>query len=219
MQKTNSQFFPLLVFMTETHRDAEKKPNKLPGKNVCLMSDCSFPQLLLFSAWFLIKHFIVYPKKFSCSHQKTQTLWNCPKKPHHLLVKNRLLWLNMPSLYIKRPSLLCLHVSLLQGKKKKYWHEWLSVNNLQGHTEHVRPTKTIPLQALRLQFSARAWPGPCFVLIGQCCRHQGKNSSQDTQHAPLKWIKLLGKSWKEGRGDKGNGGGGQVAAVYLLWIQ
>ncbi len=89
---------------------------------------------------------------------------------------------------IEKPLLFCLHVKLLQGKweKKNIWHERLLVNNLQGHTEHVRPTKTIQLQALRLPFSARAWSNPCFVLIGRCYRHQGENGSQDTHRASLK---------------------------------
>lgn len=44
-----------------------------------------------------------------------------------------------------------------EKKKKKNWHEKLLVNNLQGQTEHVQPTKTIQLQAPRLLLSARAW--------------------------------------------------------------
>lgn len=43
------------------------------------------------------------------------------------------------------------------GRGKKNWHEKLLVNNLQGQTEHVQPTKTIQLQAPRLLLSARAW--------------------------------------------------------------
>jgi len=171
------------LFFICLYNDLNRKINRqASGRNVLLMNDSSLPQLLLWlfplgpwsnSALFIRGSF------FSGSHYRTQTKWknhiNCRlekckqtlaaghAEAEHLIVK---------------PLLFCLQVAAgkVEGKKREKrntWHERLLVNNLQGHTEHVRPTKTIQLRALRLPSSARAWPNPCFVLIGRCCGHQG----------------------------------------------
>lgn len=166
------------------------------------MNDYSLPQLLLWQfplgPWSNI--FIVYPWKLSQGY-----IIGC--KPSQILQKSHInCWLKECEqtftarhrgwTFNKKTLLFCLHVKLLEGKcgEKNIWHERLLVNNLQGHTEHVRPTKTTQLQALRLPLCARAWSNPCFVLIGPCYKHQGETSSQDTHCASLKYINPLEKS-------------------------
>lgn len=125
---------------------------------------------------------------FSGLHYRTQTKLNSIKKPHQLLVRGMRpdthSWTHWGQTFNKKrkPLLFCLHVKLLQGNlgEKNIWHKRLLVNNIQGHIEHVRPTKTTQLQALWLPFTAGAWSNPCFVLIGRSYRHQGESGSQDT---------------------------------------
>lgn len=137
---------------------------------------------------------------FSGLHYRMQTKWNATEKPHQLLVRGMRTdtrsWTHWSRTFNRKTPFILFACQAAAGEmgKKNIWHERLLVNNLQGHTEHVRPTKTIQLQAPRLPFSARAWSNPCFVLIGRRYRHQGENGSQDTHRASLKWIKLLGKS-------------------------
>lgn len=161
------------------------------------MKDCSPPQLLLWQfplgLWSNVSLFILGVR------YKMQIKSSRTKKPHQLWVKGADTQLDAVSLCIKRekPSYSVCMSSCCRGneeKKNNIWHDRRLVNNLQGHTEHVQPSKTTPLQALRLHFSARAWPEPCFVLLGLCYRHQGEDGSQDTRRAAQKWIKLLGKS-------------------------
>lgn len=123
---------------------------------------------LTISIWPLIKQFIVYLRNFHRVTLKDAYQVNSTEKPHQVLIRGiRTVTAGHAEAedLIELP-LFCFHIKLLQGiwKKKKIWHERLLVNNLQCHTEHVRPTKTIQLQAPRLPFSATAWSSPCFVL-------------------------------------------------------
>lgn len=206
--------YSLYVFiMTEAQARTQKsRPTSFWEK--CPFNEWPFtPTIttLTISTWFLIKHFIVYPWKVSLAY-----IIGC--KPSEILQKSHInCWLEECEQTLTAGQTEAQHLienlsysvcmssccrekwEAKEKKTKNIWHERLLVNNLQGHTEHVRPTKTIQLQAPRLPFSARARSNPRFVLIGRCYRHQGENGSQDTHRASLKKNKAVREVCSLGR--------------------
>lgn len=138
----------------------------------------------------------LFLEAFSGLHYRMQTKWNSTKSHINCWLEECEQTLTAGQTeakhLIENPSYsVCMSRCCRENGEKNIWHKRLFVNNLQGRTEHVRPTKTIQLQALRLPFSARAWSNPCFVLIGLRYRHQGENGSQDTQSCFSKMNKAV----------------------------